>query len=205
MALWRGIAALVLIFAACGPQPQEPGDRAALMALLGRAQAAHVTTLDAYGANLAATADQVIPELPFANNRPEPWARTDIADFGVARDAQSTLVRENMPRGAAIDVAGRFAHAGVLLDIRSLAWDRVLLDLNGGRVPDAALAAFAAGWQYDEARGDLTATPGHIHSLRPRARGLMVDFGTAPPEAFLGLIAILGENGVREITVSAGR
>ena len=204
MGLRPAILAATLLFGCAGPPP-PPQDTAALTAVLTRAWEAQMAELRVYDAYLRQGAVTVIAEVPFETNRPEAYARFLIADFGVARDSISYLVRREMPPGPVTAADGVYLHTGVTITVEALDWDRTLLAFQAPEQPDEALRALLVGWQYDERSDSISQAPGHIHSVVPRAAGLAVDFGTAPPAAFLDLVEALAGAGVTRMRVNAGR
>lgn len=206
MRLLAALAFAALSACAAPPAPApEQGASGDIGPVLARAQLLHAARLDAYAAALAQDRPVgLVRDLPFETTRPEPWARTVIYDFGVARDSVSNVVREDVPRGPVMPVEGRFVHAGVEIALGGIAWDHVLVRLGGAALPDAALAEFAAIWQDGASRAAPPRRPGLVHAIHPRRDGVLVDFGTAPPAAFLDLVERLGAAGISRVEVSAG-
>ncbi len=204
---WIGVVACLLLTGclAGGVRVDTPG---ALFHLLNHAAETSAAAQEAYGKALGETAVRVVREVPFETERPEPWARTQIADFAVARDKDAYLVRENAPaapifRPGSDGIPRIYQHGYMTVVVEGIAWDRMRFDLGGEPVPAAALEEYLARWHYDPVKRAMPASEGHIHSVTPRPDGFVVDFGSASPVAVLELVDLLQRSGIYRIHITA--
>jgi hypothetical protein len=90
------------------------------------------------------------------------------------------------------------------LQIEQLRWDDVVINHNLMIVPEQELGAWFDKW-FDP--DDRRYRPGEqlgdvIHSLIIEPNGLLVDFGSAAPDAFWELLNLLAEAGATELRVT---
>ena len=161
------------------------------------------TRLEGLGAELEAEYRVVEPEVPFVVEGAGPLERVRVVDYVVAEDEGEAPRAVELGPGPVIGHPPlAFAAGGVDLLVRGLAWDRVHLDPGPLEIADAALASVLARWQWLPDEQALPEAPGHIHSLRRVDNAVVIDLGTAPPDAFLELVAALGAAGIGELAVT---
>jgi hypothetical protein len=88
----------------------------------------------------------------------------------------------------------------------SMRWNDTIITHDLTEIPMANLTAWFEQW-FDPAdrRHDATAEFSNtIHSLLVEPQSLVIDFGTAPSEAFWSLIDLLEEAGARTATIHCG-
>ena len=161
--------------------------------------------LEGLGAELEAEHRIVEPNVPFVVEDAAPVERVRVVDYVVAEDEGEAPRAVELGPGPVIGHPPlALAAGGVDLLVRGLAWDRVHLDPGPLEIPDDVLAPVLARWQWEPEKQALPEAPGHIHSVRRVDNGIVLDLGTAPPEAFLDLIAALGAAGIGELAVTVG-
>lgn len=161
------------------------------------------TRLAGLGAELEAEHRVVEPEVPFVIEGAAALERVRIVDYVVAEDEGEAPRAVELGPGPVIGHPPlAFAAGGVDLLVRGLAWDRAHLDPGPLGIADEALAPVLARWQWEPESQALPQAPGHIHSVRRVDNGIVVDLGTAPPDAFLDLVAALGAAGIGELAVT---
>ena len=172
--------------------------------LLDAAHDLQIERLRALGEELEAENRIVEPEAPFVVEAERPIERVRLVDYVVAEDEGEPPRAVELAAGPVIKHPPlAFEAEGVDLLVRALAWDRVHLDFGPVALDEAALGPVLARWQWDAETETVPEAPGHIHSIRRVDNGLLIDFGTAPPEAFLDLVATLSAAGIGEIAVVA--
>lgn len=96
-----------------------------------------------------------------------------------------------------------YKHGSVSIRIESLRWDNVKI-MYSGRKPDLG-PWFETWFDPDDKRHDpKAALGGKIHSLSIGDGVVNVDFGSAPPKAFIEMTEAFASAGVRQLTVSVG-
>ena len=90
------------------------------------------------------------------------------------------------------------------LSVEHLRWDDVVIHHDAPNLePDALLAWFERWFDPNDERhavgGEISRV---IHSMLVRPDVVSIDFGTAPPEAFVELLALLEEYGALSIRVT---
>jgi hypothetical protein len=90
------------------------------------------------------------------------------------------------------------------LSVEHLRWDDVVILHDSPGLPSDTLLAWFERWfdPNDERHavgGEISRV---IHSMLVRPEMLSIDFGTAPPEAFVELLALLEEQGALSIRVT---
>lgn len=100
---------------------------------------------------------------------------------------------------------GTFGNAA--LTIERLVWDDVVLGHDCPRLDEAAIADWFRTWfDAEDVRHDPAAGFGNvIHSLNFKPGQISVDFGTAEPQAFWDMLALLVRSGATRISVNSSR
>ncbi len=91
------------------------------------------------------------------------------------------------------------------LVLRSLQWDRVVIETDIDQISDAAISGWFEHWfdPNDKRSGDKQALGNIIHSVSIDTGAMSVDFGSAEPQAFWDLIIALESAGAAIIKVSS--
>ena len=171
--------------------------------LLDAAHDLQLERLRALGEELEAENRIVEPEAPFVVEAEHAVERVRLVDYVVAEDEGEAPRAVELAPGPVIKHPPlAFEAEGVDLLVRALAWDRVHLDFGPIALDEAALRPLLARWQWDPETETVPEAAGHIHSVRRVDNGLMIDLGTAPPDAFLELVAALATAGIAEVAVT---
>jgi hypothetical protein len=102
-------------------------------------------------------------------------------------------------------ISGSFGAARLVIE--HLRWDDVTIYHDLTLLPSEAMADWFEHWfDPDDRRLDQSAQlSGIVHSLLIKPGVIHVDFGTAPPEAFWGILDALERAGATSIRVSSSR
>ena len=172
--------------------------------LLSAAYDLQLERLRTLGEELEAENRIVEPDAPFVVEAERPIERVRLVDYVVAEDEGEAPRAVELAPGPVIKHPPLALEAeGVDLLVRAFAWDRVHLDFGPVAFDEETLGPVLARWHWDPETEAVPEAPGHIHSMRRVDNGLLIDLGTAPPEAFLELVASLRAAGVAEIAVTA--
>ncbi len=131
------------------------------------------------------------------------FAQLYCADF-IRNDAAQEVI-ELRPESVLTfePISGTFGDASLLID--HLHWDDVLIRHDLASLPSDLLGEWFAFWfDLEDARHDPDAElSGTIHSVTVAATSIVVDFGTAAPDAFWDLLQLLADAGVSRLEVTS--
>lgn len=165
-----------------------------LIAALGTAYEIHRAGMADLETRLRRDSFLVEAEIPLPRNADWPHARIDIADFIIVRQIETGHERVEMPATETAPTGltpATYRRGDMTVVIDDLVWDRVLFEMEGRMIEAEALDDVLARWHWRASTETLPDAPGLIHSLSMTPAGLGVDFGSAPPAAFLDLIDTL--------------
>jgi hypothetical protein len=99
-------------------------------------------------------------------------------------------------------IAGRLGDCDLLIE--QLQWNDAVIHHTLSTPPIEELNAWFQHWfdPDDERHREEAELGGIIHSLWVRPRELTVDFGTAPPDAFWSLLALLADAGATGLRIA---
>jgi len=102
-------------------------------------------------------------------------------------------------------IVGTFGKAS--LSIEHLRWNDVLIRHDVDAIPSNLMSDWFQLWfDPEDARHDPnTELSGCIHSMLLQAHFITIDFGTANPDAFWGILQLLEDAGASSIEVSSSR
>ncbi len=129
-----------------------------------------------------------------------------VADFVVWNDAVQSIV-EVTPADDTYLQGGPFLYGSISLRFESVSWDGVRFTIE----PELATLPEFEMWfdRWIDLEGvhriENSKRASVIHSVSLDENVIDVDFGTAPPKAFLELLDVFAANGVTQISVASSR
>ena len=172
--------------------------------ILSRARDHYVEQLTAFVRELRANGKRGGAEVKLQLSEDSPlFQRLYCLDY-IENDAEGVRPIDMLPdRLLRFDPAS-FKRRAVTIHVESICWDDVQLSFDG-TTPNLD-AWFGVWFDPEEKNFDATAElSGRIHSLGTGNGLITVDFGSAPAQALLELIDVLGAAGVREIVLRTSR
>lgn len=134
------------------------------------------------------------------------FARLYCVDF-IGDSGQGHSVQELVPENA-LEFDRFSVPVGLAyVSVESMGWDDVVLEHDLEIVPEDELQNWFGQWfDPEDARHVAGAAVSEvIHSLLVAPNRLSIDLGTAPVDAFLAMVELLGRAGARSITVRSSR
>lgn len=179
-----------------------------LAAFIVRARDHYVGQLEAFVAEQARSCARGAAEIKLQlHETSELFGQLYCIDFlKTAEDGRHELVELQPARILAFDpVSGALGRAR--LSIEHLRWDDVLIRHDAAALAADDLTAWFEQWFDPRGRRHVEGAllSECIHSLRVEPGVLGIDFGSAPPAAFLEILALLERAGASLVRVSSAR
>lgn len=176
-----------------------------LAAFIGRVRDHYVEQFEAFASDQARESTQGASEVKLRlQETSELFGRVYCVDFLKADADGGPRVVEFQPSRVLSfsEVEGSIGDAA--LSVEHLRWDDVVILHDAPMLPPDTLLAWFERWfdpndQRHAVGGEISRV---IHSMLVRPGMVSVDFGTAPPEAFVELLVLLEEHGALSIRVT---
>ncbi|MEO1491419.1 MAG: hypothetical protein AAFV19_04610 [Pseudomonadota bacterium] len=180
-----------------------------LLAVLTAAQEDYALQMEAYRERIEPSSDQITAEVSIELHRNWKHARLFTADF-VTRSAgaERPLVAELIADPFELDVPATFVHEGSKIHVLDkFDWGGVRVDVRADLRETDIFDEYLARWHWDWEAQDLPGgrSTGVIHAVSAHETGIRIDFGSAPPDAFLDLITTLASAGFDSVDIRSDR
>ncbi len=180
-----------------------------LISLLSAAQEDYAAQMAALREKMEQKRFSAFPEVSITLDREWQHARLYTVDF-VARKAgaEEPLIAELNATPFNWSLPVSHVHEGFAVQIvENSDWGAMRVEIGADMRRKDTLDAFLAKWHWDWEANDLPGgrSTGVIHAISADETGIGVDFGSAPPDAFLDLITTLASAGFDSVEIRSDR